>query len=318
LSAPDAPLFSVVIPVHDGAAFLDGCLASVMAQTERSFEVIVVDDGSQDASPALAERWAARHPGRFSRADPGAYAPHGIVHAYLTGVERARGRYLAFLEQDDRWSERYLESKVRVLGEDARGGIGVVFSPYRVVGDGVYGWDMVARQWLLSRRLPLDRPFDNSRALLRFNNVVSFSAFVCRRELWDTLPLPHDRSTPYFDWWLLAHMSMRSLFFYDTGSTVFWRCSPCSTLGRQSYRRHREQLDAFLRELYASLEHESNRADQATRQAFLHCQRVLPAQLAFLRHVRPATFVAALRLDPDWAVRMLASVVVNRLKKHSS
>jgi glycosyltransferase involved in cell wall biosynthesis len=316
LSGSDGPLFSVVVPVHNGAAFLDDCLASVMAQTERRFEVIVVDDGSQDASPALAERWAARHPGRLSRADTGAHAPRGIIHTYLTGVERARGRYLAFLEQDDRWSERYLERKVRVLEEDARGEIGVVFSPHRVVGDGLYGWDMVARQWLLSRRLPPDRPFDNSRSLLRFNNVVSFSAFVCRRALWDTLPLPGDRSTPYFDWWLLAHASMRSLFFYDTRSAVFWRCSSRSTLGRQSYRRHREQLDAFLRELYASLDQESTHAGQATRHAFLQCQRALPAQLALLRHPRPATFVAALRLDPDWAVRMLASVVVNRLKKH--
>jgi len=109
---------------------------------------------------------------------------------------------------------------------------------------------------------------------------------------------------------------MRSLFFYDTRSTVFWRCSALSTLGRQSYRRHGEQLDAFFRELYASLDHESNRAGQATRNALQRYQRVLPAQLAFLRHPRPATFVAALRLDPDWAVRMLASVVVNRLKKH--
>jgi len=315
LSASDGPLFSIVIPVHDGEAFLDGCLASVMAQTERRFEVIVVDDGSQDASRELAKRWAARHPGRLSLAETGERAPRGIVHSYLTGVERARGRYLAFLEQDDLWSERYLEHKARVLEEDARGEIGVVFSPHRVVGHGLYGRDMVARQWLLGRRLPRDRPFDNSRALLRFNNVVSFSAFVCRRELWDGLPLPRDRSTPYFDWWLLAHSSMRSLFFYDTRSTVFWRCSAGSTLGRQSYRRHQEQLEAFFRELYASLDHESARAGTATRQAFLKDQRVLPAQLALLRHARPATFVAAFRLDPDWAVRMLTSLVVNRLKK---
>ena len=282
MTASDAPLFSVVVPVHNGAAFLDDCLASVMAQTERRFEVIVVDDGSQDASPALAQQWAARHPGRLSRSDTGAHAPRGIVHTYLTGVERTRGRYLAFLEQDDRWSERYLESKVRVLEEDTGGEIGVVFSPHRVVGDGLYGWDMVARQWLLGRRLPHDRAFDNSHALLRFNNVVSFSAFVCRRTLWDSLPLPRDRSTPYFDWWLLAHVSMRSLFYYDTRSRVFWRCSARSTLGRQSYRRHRDQLDAFLRELHAAWI-ESEHAGQATREAFLKYQRALPAQLALFR-----------------------------------
>jgi len=53
---------SVIIPVYNTEAYLQRCVDSVLAQEGVSLEVILVDDGSTDASPALCDRYAAQHP----------------------------------------------------------------------------------------------------------------------------------------------------------------------------------------------------------------------------------------------------------------
>jgi len=180
--ASTARLFSIVVPVHNGAAFLDRCLASIAAQTEPRFEVLIIDDASEDESHSIAQEWVARDPHRFSCVRHCADTPQGIARTYLAGIARSRGRYLAFLEQDDSWSAGYLERKVELLEGDAGCRVGCIFTQHRVEVDGPYGWDMVLRRWWIDRRLPKGVSFDNSRNLFRSNNVVTFSALVCRRE----------------------------------------------------------------------------------------------------------------------------------------
>ena len=54
------PLISVIVPVYNAAAFLDQCLASIVGQTYRNLEILVVDDGSTDGSAEMCDRWAGR------------------------------------------------------------------------------------------------------------------------------------------------------------------------------------------------------------------------------------------------------------------
>ena len=54
------PLISVIVPAYNAAAFLDQCLQSIVAQTYRNLEIIVVDDGSTDGTHAICDRWAER------------------------------------------------------------------------------------------------------------------------------------------------------------------------------------------------------------------------------------------------------------------
>ena len=54
------PLISVIVPAYNAAAFLDQCLQSIVAQTYRNLEIIVVDDGSTDGTHAMCDRWAER------------------------------------------------------------------------------------------------------------------------------------------------------------------------------------------------------------------------------------------------------------------
>jgi len=90
-----APFFSVVIPVYNRAAVLGDALRSVLAQSERDFEIVVVDDGSKDDPGVVA---AALN-------DPRIRVIHqenaGGGAARNTGIREARGRFIAFLDSDD-------------------------------------------------------------------------------------------------------------------------------------------------------------------------------------------------------------------------
>jgi heptose III glucuronosyltransferase len=92
-----APHLSLVIPVYNVAPFLGRFLDSILAQDLSGMEVIVVDDGSTDAGPEILARHAANCPSmRVIRQDNG-----GLSAARNTGLDHARGEYVAFADSDD-------------------------------------------------------------------------------------------------------------------------------------------------------------------------------------------------------------------------
>ena len=93
----DTLTVSVVLSVHDEEPFLAECLESVLAQTGVWFEVIAINDGSTDGSPALLDAYAARD-GRLRVVhQPNA----GLTRALIRGCAMARGRFVARQDADD-------------------------------------------------------------------------------------------------------------------------------------------------------------------------------------------------------------------------
>jgi GT2 family glycosyltransferase len=94
------PTLSLIVPVYNVAPFLERCLASLAAQNLDGVEIVFVDDGSTDDSPAMLARWVARHPQmRVIRQNNS-----GPSIARNTGLDHAGGEYLAFVDSDD-WIE---------------------------------------------------------------------------------------------------------------------------------------------------------------------------------------------------------------------
>jgi glycosyltransferase involved in cell wall biosynthesis len=91
------PLIGVVVPVYNVEKFLPACLDSLLAQTHRNLDVVVVDDGSPDRSGEIADGYAARDRRvRVVHTDN-----HGLGAARNEGVRHVRGDLLAFLDSDD-------------------------------------------------------------------------------------------------------------------------------------------------------------------------------------------------------------------------
>ena len=89
---------SIVIPVYNVEAYLRSCLDSVLYEGLEGYEIVVVNDGSTDGSPAIAAEYAARYPAllRMVTTENG-----GLGHARNTGLELAKGEYVLFLDSDD-------------------------------------------------------------------------------------------------------------------------------------------------------------------------------------------------------------------------
>ncbi len=108
---PHRPLVSVVVPVYNVEAYLEECLHSVLSQTWRELEVIVVDDGSTDRSPDILARVAARDPRVRVHRQPNG----GLGNARNAGIALATGTYLTFLDSDDTVPRKAYEVMVRSL-----------------------------------------------------------------------------------------------------------------------------------------------------------------------------------------------------------
>ncbi|HWU70463.1 MAG TPA: glycosyltransferase family A protein [Pseudoxanthomonas sp.] len=101
------PKVSIIIPAYEAAAYLAEAIQSALAQTWPDKEVIVVDDGSSDATAAIA----ASIPGVTCLRQANA----GVSHARNTGVRHSSGELVAFLDADDVWDPGKLEAQVRLL-----------------------------------------------------------------------------------------------------------------------------------------------------------------------------------------------------------
>ena len=103
---------SIIIPIYNAELTLKRCLDSILAQTYSNFELILVDDGSTDHSPAIIDEYATR--------DPRMIAIHkqngGVSSARNAGLEVASGYYIAFVDADDEVRPNWLKTFNNIVG----------------------------------------------------------------------------------------------------------------------------------------------------------------------------------------------------------
>lgn len=104
------PYVTVIVPTYNRADYLDRLLVSVSNQTYKNFEVIVVDDHSQDqdAYHQVISKYASRFSLRYVSNEKNSGAPFSRNR----GIALAKGELLAFVDDDDEWGERKLEKQV--------------------------------------------------------------------------------------------------------------------------------------------------------------------------------------------------------------
>ena len=109
--AEAGPLISVITPLYNAERTLGACVESVLNQSCRRIELILVDDGSTDGSGALCDGYAARDDRVRAIHQPNG----GVSAARNAGLRAARGDYIAWLDSDDRYEPQMLETLLRAL-----------------------------------------------------------------------------------------------------------------------------------------------------------------------------------------------------------
>ena len=110
-------MINVVIPVYNVEKYLKDCMESVLAQTYTDFQVVLVDDGSTDGTPALLRRFEADDPRVIVFPEENI----GVGSSFMSLVYRVPQRYdfYAFSDQDDVWLDRKLITAAERIGDDS-------------------------------------------------------------------------------------------------------------------------------------------------------------------------------------------------------
>ena len=104
------PTISIIIPTFNRAHLLERTINSVLKQTYTDFEIIIIDDASQDNTKDIVQRFKNKNI-KYLRQNENKGAPA----ARNRGIQEAKGRYIAFLDSDDEWVPEKLEKQLALF-----------------------------------------------------------------------------------------------------------------------------------------------------------------------------------------------------------
>ena len=182
---------SILIPAYKAGAYIGTALQSVRAQSHADWEVVVVEDGSQDETEAVVADFARSTPQRVTYRNLG--HNYGVGTARNRLLELAAGEAIAFLDADDTWESPHLALAVEKLNRGAD-----------VVVSGVTTVDLAARTTLERVTVPAALMAEPVLTLFEVSAIITSSAVVLRKALTErtgqfdaTLRIGEDR-----DYWL--------------------------------------------------------------------------------------------------------------------
>lgn len=227
------PPVSVLIPSYNASDTLRECLESIAAQTFSDFEIVLVDDGSTDATGELLADWVTREP----RLRTIRRAHGGIVAALQTGLAACTGRYVARMDADDRSHPDRLERQVRFMEDHPETAL-VSCRVEAFPPEDVRGGFRIYLEWLnglltheqITREIFVESPLPHPSVMFRREAVAAVGGYEERG--W-----PED-----YDLWLRMYLA-GARFAKLPETLVSWREHP----DRLTRADSRYSLENFLR-----------------------------------------------------------------------
>ena len=202
-----APLVSVVMAAKNYARFLPAAVDSVLAQTVPDWELLIIDDGSSDHTPAAVRPVLTDPRVKYVRSDR-----LGQSRAKNLGIGLSRGEYVAFLDADDAWKPTKLERQLAVFRE--KPDVGVVFCRRSLIDES-------------GNRLPPLPPSSPPRGRVLtemfVQNFVCFSSVVVRREVFSHVGRFDPRWDLAIDYDLWLRVARHHAFDYVDEELVLYR-----------------------------------------------------------------------------------------------
>lgn len=169
----DKPKVSIVIPVYNVEKYLDRCLESLLAQTLKEIEIILVDDGSLDNCPQMCDSYAAK----YAHIKVLHKKNSGLGQARNSGMEVATGEYIAFVDSDDFVDTDMMK---RLYDECKKHSLDVIYSEFNV--DEYPGFRIILRpeQLYVGREEIEQLRLDIVGAEPSYKSSVKFQCSACK------------------------------------------------------------------------------------------------------------------------------------------
>jgi len=218
------PLFTVLTPTYNHENYLGDCILSVIGQTFQDWEMIILDDGSTDKTPEIAEYWAKKD-SRITFIRQPNQGVFRLAETYNKGLKMAQGRYISILEGDDLWETIKLQRQKEVLENNP---------------DVVVAWGRATKIQAETKRnlgiIPDDkisipttwtnRPIGDVLNALYIENMIPAVTITFRKSTLDEVGgfiQPSD--FPTTDLPTLMELALRGEFFFDEEVLASWRIS---------------------------------------------------------------------------------------------
>ncbi len=212
------PRVSVIMPVLNGESYIGEAIRSILDQTYRDAELIVVNDGSTDSTGTIiegfADKIALKHIVHSER--------QGIPPSMNDGVRHASGDFIAFLDHDDAWLPTFLETQVAYL--DAHPEVGMVHSDFQTIDS-----QGNVIEYSVARCRNRTRPSGQVFRQLFLDSFVVGNSVLIRRECFDQLGL-FDEGLRWGDYHMWLRIALRyRVDFVDQVLTKYRQHSSQST-----------------------------------------------------------------------------------------
>ena len=217
-----SPFISVIVTSYNYEKYIKETLDSLMAQTYKNFEVIVIDDGSTDKSVKVIKQYVKKYPNIFlyQHIDK---KNHGLPETIKLALEKSKGEYIAFCESDDYWTPDHLEEKVKLINS---------YAHVNIITNDVQTFGNFKRCCLIERDTltPLRKIF--SQIINKFsyqdfrniNRIPTLSCFLARKTCLLKCNLTDNPRPSATDWWIYRQLAAKNnKIYYIPYKLTFWR-----------------------------------------------------------------------------------------------
>lgn len=220
-----APEVSVVITCYNYGQYVAGCLESVFAQTYTDYEIILVDDGSTDNSEEQIKPFLQNSRLKYIR-----QKNSGQAKAKNRGIQESRGKFIAFLDADDKWDATKLSKQIPLFLDEH---VGVVFSRALYIDENDQLLDFILTEKYLQPKI--GRVTHN----LYMNNFVPFSSSVVRKKCFAEFGGFDEMLPMGIDWDLWLRLSTGCSYAYVNEPLLFYRVGHPGQMSKNETTRHR-------------------------------------------------------------------------------
>jgi len=215
------PMVSVVLPSFNYDWCISEAIESVLNQNYESWELIVVDDGSSDDSVKIIEKYTSKYPDKIKLFFHENKKNRGLSETYKLGISKCSGDFVAFIEADDIWYSDYISSKIPIFNKHQD--TALVYNNLEMFGSKkIIRKRKKSVEHILEKIDKKNEPFFAYGYLLEQNYVPTFSCFMVRKEVLDEIEFS-DKPLAWLDWFILAQISLRGKFYYQSDKKTGWR-----------------------------------------------------------------------------------------------
>lgn len=213
-------LLSIVMVSYNHGFYLEEAIQSVISQTYKNWELIIVDDGSNDNSLEIAAGYTQKFPNQIKLFTHPDKRNLGIAASYDLGLSLCQGEFIGFLEPDDIWAGSNAQIKINLLLSQ---NVSLVYSNVEPMGD-LETINMRRSCLRVFLTAPVNVPFEAFPRLLVINFVPSFSAAIVEKGVLQNLKFISDRKySIWLDWFFWIQISLKTKFLFTPQKLVKWR-----------------------------------------------------------------------------------------------